>query len=284
MINKTIITIDDLRSLAPGTPASIDSATIIPYLRSAHKAVSSLISVEVFNEIADLEDSELLHDMKSAVSNRLMYDYKLFEIIQLRQTGKTDTYKYEFEAMQNTYLNFYYDALDSLFAGLHAESCPVTSWKTSAAFKARERLLIKNTEDFHSCYGIDNSDYFFFSVVFIQRMVIDKYLTSINLDELSEDLLRRLKCIVAKLTVAYALRQFDITMFPKSLRNPSADGASRQASSEQESLYKLSEYLFSVSEQDMNQLLFELQSPEPGCDLPSQTNLNDKEYKFFLMS
>lgn len=284
MINATIITPDDIRALVPGTPASINATDIAPYLRSAHKAVAAIVGADVFNEIAKLAQSELLTDMRIAIANRLMYDYKLFETIQLRQSGQGDVFKYELEAMQNTYLSFYFDALDSLFSGLCAEDCPVESWKTSEAFKTRENLLIKSTDEFSGYYGIDNSDYFFFSAIFCQRTVMDKYLSAIVMENLSADFVRRLKSIIARLTVAYALRQFDITMLPKCLRNSTADGAYRHASSEQESMYKLSDYLFNESERDLSQLLFELRAEQAGDNLPSQTNLNEPNKKFFLLT
>lgn len=281
---KPIFTIDELKTLVAGVPQTVSDEEIRPYMKPAHKAVSDIVGFEVFNEIADLADSPLLEDMKSAVANRLMYDYKLFETITKRQTGQADTYKYELEAMQNTYLSFYYDSVDSVFRSLSDPNCPISAWKESAASKAREELLIKGTAEFNSFYGIDNSDFFFFVSIFLQRMVIDKYLTAFSLGDMNDDNLRRLKSIVARLTVASALRQLDITMLPRTLRNPTVDGAYRHASSEQQTMYALSEYLFAQCDRDLAQLTFEINAPAQGVNLPSETNLNNPEYKFFLMS
>ncbi len=88
---------------------------------------------------------------------------------------------------------------------------------------------------------------------------------------------------MATLTVAFALRQFDISMLPRSLRNPNQDGAFRHASSEQEAMYKLSDFLLGQGEAALQQIVFELNRPEPGTDLPSETNLNKPRNKFFLL-
>lgn len=105
-----------------------------------------------------------------------------------------------------------------------------------------------------------------------------------DLTTLTEVMLRRIKGVVATLTVAYALRQFDFTMLPRSLRNASADGAYRHASSEQNDMYELSEYLFTQGESELEQIRFALSTPEAGSDMPSENNLNDPRQKFFLFS
>lgn len=284
-IIPTIITVADILELAPGADPTMDNSTINPYLKSAHKAVASIIGLDVFAEITSSNSESLKFNLKTAVANRLMYDYKLFETIQKRQVSSQNTYKYELEAMQNTYLSFYFDALDSLMSEL--ESLPddeFKSWTESEANKLRDRLLIKSTSQFNACYGIDNSDYFFFSTIFLQQTVIDKNLAGLDVAELADDRLRRLKNIVAKLTVAYALRQFDITMLPKSMRNSTADGASRQSSSEQDAMYKLSVTLFDESSSDLAQLMFEINTPDVAADVQSTNNVNTPNSKFFVLS
>lgn len=281
---KTIITADDLRSFAPGVEASIDEASIRSYLHSAHKTIASIVGVDVFNEIAAGKIEELQNHLKTAVSNRLMYDYKVFETVAKRQVQKQDTYKYELEAMQQTYLALSYDALDSLFAELTTTPCPIESWESSATCKALKTLFIPTTDEFNSYYGIDGSDYFFFATIFLQRSVVDKHLRGLALDKLEAAELRRAKSIAATLTVAYALRQFDITMLPKSLRNSASDGASRSAATEQEAMYKLSDYLFLSAEKDLQQLVFDLNTSDvPDNALPTE-NLNRQDSKFYFIS
>ena len=279
-----IITPSDIRDLVPGTDATLDERTIRPYLQPAQKAVATIIGEAVFRTVTQMSDTELLGNLKAAIANRLMYDYKLFETIQKRQTKQADVYKYELEAMQNTYLGFYFDALDSLIKGLNDMAEPLPEWIDSPANKARAGLLIRDADEFNGYYGIDGSDYFFFASVFLQRKVIDKHLTAFPINDLPEEMLRRVKSATATLTVAYALRQFDITMLPKSIRNASADGAYRQASSEQSTMYELSDYLFSQAESELERILFDLNKPAAGADINSTNNLNKPENKFFLFT
>lgn len=280
---ETIITSDDIRTFAPGVEATIDEASIRPYLHSAHKTVASFVGVDVFNEIAKSELTELRDYLKTAVSNRLMYDYKIFESISRRQNQNQNTYKYELEAMQLTYLALCFDALDSVFAALNEPNSCIEEWGQSEVCKTRSSLLIKTTDEFNSFYGIDGSDFFFFSTIFLQRSAIDKHLCGLPIAKLEESLLRRAKSIAATFTVAYALRQFDITMLPKSMRNSASDGASRSASSEQEAMYKLSEYLFGCAEKDLQQLVFEVNIPEDIPSVESTNNTNKADSKHFLM-
>lgn len=280
---NTIITTDTLREHAPGVDGSLQEQTVKPYLRPAHKTVALVIGIDVFNKISGMEGTPLLESQRSAVANRIMYDYKLFETISKRQNQQTDTYKYELQAMQDTYLGYYYDALDSLIRGLNT-AADIPEWQQTPACKALTSLLIRNADEFQEFYGIDSSDYFFWSSIFLQRRVTDEHLAGIAVDELEPEMLRRVKSAVATLTVAYALRQFDMSMLPKSLRNPTQDGAYRYATTEQESMYKLSEVLMNQGETMLNQIVFELNKPEPGVDLASTTDHNNPESKFFLFS
>ncbi|WP_281671614.1 DUF6712 family protein [Rikenella microfusus] len=279
----TIINVETLREYAPGVDGALQEPTIRPYLRPAHKTVALIIGIDVFNRVAEMEETPLLESLRSAVANRIMYDYKLFETIRKRQTEQSDTYKYELQAMQDTYLDYYYDALDSLIRELNQKT-DIPEWTQSAACKALSSLLIRNADEFQEFYGIDSSDYFFWSSVFIQRRVMDNYLTGIDLPALEPEMLRRVKGAVATLTVAFALRQFDISMLPRSLRNPTQEGASRHAASEQEAMYKLSDFLLNQGEAALQQIVFELNRPEPGTDLPSETNRNKPRNKFFLFT
>lgn len=278
------VTATDVKKWAPGADVTISDATIYPYLHPSHKVVASIVGIELFNMISNEMESTAKKYLTAAVVNRIMYDYKLFETIQKRQSSKVDTYKYELQAMQDAYLGFYFDAIDSLIGILNANSEKYVLWKQSAAYKCMESLLLQSTDEFNAHYGIDGSDYFFFSSVFLQEKVIDKHLSGFDLPSLSESQQRRLKSVVAMFTVAYALRQFDITMLPRSLRNPSADGAYRHATSEQNTMYDLSEYLFGQAEAELDLIRFELNKPEEGADLQSTSNLNDPRKKFFLFS
>lgn len=278
----TIITRETIIEFVPGAAVTIDDRLLKPYLRPAHKTVAAVIGAEVFNAVAGMTGTDMLKYLQAAVANRLMYDYVVFEAIQRRREGNQDTYKYEVEGMQSTYLDFYFDALDSLIGELNGSD--TAGWAEAPASKAREKLLIRTTEEFDSLYGIDGSDFFFFKTIFLQEKVMDAHLGGIDLEALADDMLRRIKRVAAVFTVAYALRQFDFSMLPKTIRNASVDGAYRHSLSEQNTMYDLSEYLFGQAENDLSTILFEINAPEPGSDIPSTNNLNDPRKKYYLFS
>lgn len=278
----TIITRETIVEFVPGADVTVDDRLLKPYLTPAHKTVGAVIGADVFNAVAAMDGSDLLDYLKSAVANRLMYDYIVFETIHKRRVQKQDTFKYELEGMQSAYLEYYFDALDSLIGELNVSDIP--AWIDSPAFRTRQTLLIPTTGEFDALYGIDNSDFFFFKTIFIQQRVMDTHMGGIDIPSLDADRLRRVKRVAAILTVAYALRQFDFSMLPKTIRNSTADGASRAAASEQNTMYDLSEYLFGQAESDLSAILFAINAPAPGSDIPSTNNLNDPRKKYFLFS
>ena len=123
------VTVDDIKAIAPGADQSLIEDTVRPYLLPAHKIVAAIIGVPLFNDISEERETDTRKYLVTAIVNRVMYDYKLFETVQKRQTGSGDTFKYELQAMQEAYLGYYFDAIDSLIAELNASPDTYREWK-----------------------------------------------------------------------------------------------------------------------------------------------------------
>ena len=83
------VTVDDIKAIAPGADQSLIEDTVRPYLLPAHKIVAAIIGVPLFNDISEESDTDTKKYLVTAIVNRVMYDYKLFETVQKRQTAGT---------------------------------------------------------------------------------------------------------------------------------------------------------------------------------------------------
>lgn len=81
------VTVDDIKAIAPGADQSLIEDTVRPYLLPAHKIVAAIIGVPLFNDISEERETDTRKYLVTAIVNRVMYDYKLFETVQKRQTG-----------------------------------------------------------------------------------------------------------------------------------------------------------------------------------------------------
>lgn len=285
MIYQSLINdIADVRKSAPGVDVTLTLQELNPYLTPAYKMLVTALGDELYSEIQSSDlDNDIREVAVSALSNLTMYNYKIWEVIAKRHTQDKDTYKYELEMMQEAYLNNYFSALDSLYKGLSESNNSLAAWNDSPTRKTIEGLMLKSADEFNSFYGIDSSYYFFYSTVYIQRKVIDRFISGIDHDKLDETQMRRLKGVVAQMTVVFALRQLDFIQLPKSIRNSRSDGASRNGPSEQNFAYELSDRLFAEAQEELSQLFIEINRPS-GSDIESTSNNNKEEYKFFFMS
>lgn len=277
---------DNIAMYAPGVEPTLNDATIYPFLHASEKSIVNTIGDTTYAKIRELPSDDLLKQhIVAALSNLVMYNYKVWEVVQKRQVQQQDTYKYELELMQSAYIDNYYSHVDDVIKLLNDRSESFTEVARLPAYKLIDQLLIKDAAEFDSYYCIDSSYYFFFTTTFIQRKVLDKHIeTVLDVASLDEATLRRVKTITAQLTVAYALRQRDFIELPKSIRNSRADGPSRASASEQSAVIELSNYLFNESEKELSALVFDVNKPDVGEDIPSYTDTNDPDNKFFLMS
>lgn len=275
----------ELQSYAPGVEATLQDVTIFPLIHTAEKIISSKIGDAVYNAIKEMPNDALLkRELKAALCNLVMYRYKVWEVVQKRQVQQLDTYKYELQMMERSYIDNYFAHIDDVVKLLDTADPAIPEWADSPAKKEIEGLLLKDAADFNQAYNIDNSYFFFFISIFLQRKVLDKHIrASLCIDKLTDDRLRRTKAITAQLTVAYALRQFDFTFMPKSVRDSLSDGASRSGKDEQSAVIALSDFLFREALADLDVLIEEANRSDGSTDIGSMTDVNRPCYKHFLM-
>ncbi|MDR1116154.1 MAG: hypothetical protein LBL33_08435, partial [Tannerella sp.] len=83
---------------------------------AAKKQITNIITGNVFDSVvsAGSEDRESL---RIALANCTMSRQIVFDVTRNRKTG-TDVYKYELEAMRRSFVENYYNAMDTLIASL----------------------------------------------------------------------------------------------------------------------------------------------------------------------
>ena len=209
---------------APGVDASKALADYLPSARSAQKNIEAVISPNVFAAIVKSSQTELLDALRAALANRTLAAQLVFDAIARRKAG-TDVYKYEIEGMQRAYMENYFAAMDNLIqllmAGQQAEGSPAQLWRTARYGRLLEECPIRQAEEFDECLDERLAPYF-------ERA------------EGREKLRPMLLLALAKLTVAKALRRFDMLEFPPTIRNLFADNkAARQAQAENDNAVKL---------------------------------------------
>lgn len=229
---------------APGVDTNKAVADYLPSARSAQKSIEAVVSPAVYAAVVKSGQDELLDALRAAVANRTLAAQLVFEAIARRKAG-TDVYKYEIEGMQRAYMENYFAAMDNLIqllmAGRQTEGSPAQLWRNARYGRLLDECRIRQAEEFDAIYPIDLSYLFFFRTVPLQKECLDERLAPyFERAEGKEKLRPMLLLALAKLTVAKALRRFDMLEFPPTIRNLFADNkAARQAPAEHDNAVKL---------------------------------------------
>ena len=256
MLKTLFQSLADFTAYAQCVDTSNTLDDLAPSAKIARKAIEAMITAPVLNAILASEDEDLLEALRSAVANRTMALHVSFDSVNRRRSGGTDTYKYELEQMQRNYTQGYYAAMDDLLRLLDAVidaddvSSPAALWQNSRYGRLLSVCRIRRTEDFDAIYPIDLSYHFFYRTVPLQVEVLstrlESYYTRTDGDGDADkpDILPQLNLALAKLTIAKALRRFDIKEFPDTIRNLFGDsGESRTAKDERADSARLADEL-----------------------------------------
>ena len=211
-------------SYAPGVETNIDLQDLQPSGNSARKRVETILTTSVFKAILNLqEDTELKEALRTAIANFTMAQQLVFDSIA-RRKNDVDVYKYEIEAMRRSYMENYYNAIDTLVGLLSTDTVtePSKLWKESPYNKMLEKCQIHSAEVFDTIFPIDLSYFFFFRLVPLQKETLDEQL-AVYFDKITEENASRIEqplyLALAKKTIAKSLRRFDILEFPPTIRN-----------------------------------------------------------------
>lgn len=238
---------------APGVETNMDLNDLLSSGVTARKRVETIITAEVFNAIALNPDDALIESLRSAVANMTMASQLIFDSIN-RRKNHVDVYKYEIEGMKRSYMDNYYNAMDTIIQQLMSaevnsgDTCsPAALWRKSRYYKIIGVCKIRTADEFDSIYPIDLSYFFFFRILPLQKETLDERLSAYY-DRLTDDNSERIEPILTlalvKKTVAKSLRRFDILEFPPTIRNLFDDShASRSGKDEYDAALDLADRL-----------------------------------------
>lgn len=211
---------------APGVETNMDLNDLFSSGITARKRIEIIITTEVFNAIVSYPDYTLIESLRSAVANMTMASQLIFDSIN-RRKNHVDIYKYEIEGMKRSYMDNYYNAMDTIIQQLMSAEVkdllsPAALWRKSRYYKIIDVCKIKTTDEFDSIYPIDLSYFFFFRILPLQKETLDERLSAYYdrlTDENRERIEPTLTLALVKKTVAKSLRRFDILEFPPTIRN-----------------------------------------------------------------
>ena len=283
VLEELFSTLKDFQTMVSGVDSSVDFSTLNSSAISANKQIVNILSADIYKRLLNGE-GELKEMLQLAVGNLTMAKDVPFDVIRKRKAD-VDVYKYEMENMRRSYVDNYFNAMDSLISILESDEKDPVKWKDTPYCKLRENLKIKSTDEFNLLYPIDSSYLFFFRTIPIQNEILDDTMADYFVRaEKKEELARRLKRALAQLTVATAIRRFDLIELPATIRNLYEDNTSqRQASNEQSRLLELAADLAKSAMETMQNVDLTLSEPETN-NIETETSFNRPEDKIYLMS
>ena len=238
---------------APGVETNMDLNDLLSSGVTARKRVETIITAEVFNAIALNPDDALIESLRSAIANMTMASQLIFDSIN-RRKNNVDVYKYEIEGMKRSYMDNYYNAMDTIIRQLMSAEVksedtdsPAALWRKSRYYKIIGVCKIRTADEFDSISPIGLSYFFVFRILPLQKETLDERLSAYY-DRLTDDNRERIEPILTlalvKKTVAKSLRRFDILEFPPTIRNLFDDShASRSGKDEHDAALDLADRL-----------------------------------------
>lgn len=200
------------------------------------------------------EESGIKDFLRAAMANLTLATQIIFDAVN-RRKNDINLYKYEMEGMKRSYMENYFNAMDSLISELTEEisaddpsdiRLAMEDWRKTNYYKMLSKLKVDTADEFDEIYPIDLSYLFFFRCVPLQKEVLDESIGAYfdRLEQGGEDqvfaefaqkALPMLERALVKKTVAKALRRFDILEFPATIRNLFDDNTATRSGSDEAS-------------------------------------------------
>ncbi len=280
--------LNEMTKYAPSVDSVNSLSDMEASSRSAHKRVTAIITSSVYDAIVSSGDESMLDALRMAMANMTLQVQLTFDSINRRKNGM-DVYKYELDGMRRSYMENYYNAMDTLISAvLDSDAGAVKSaWNGSRYATLIGGCPIKNADEFDSVYNIDNSYLFFFRTLPLQKEVMDSrlgvYFSKVADLDGRERLESMLRLALAKKVVAIALRRFDILECPATIRNLFDESkASGQRKDEREGAVSLANLLDGEVESlisDIDVLI----SADSNIDISSMSAYNRPEDNIVMM-
>lgn len=282
VLEELFKTVDELRKYVPSVESNVSFAELNSSATSARKQIIVVLSGPVYSNV--LKDTGEKHAaLLSAMGNLTLAKQLIFDVIN-RRKADVEVYKYELEAMRRSYIENYYNGMDTLIQLLDEDKSEENKWKESRYYKLLDSLKIKDTESFDFLYPIDLSYLFFFRIIPLQKEVLDEGMKG-YFDRAfdNQDAINMLLRALSKMTVAIALRRFDILEFPSTIRNLFEDSkTSRSGRDEQNRMLSLSDQLSTEVQSLLKDVDLILSSNDSGA-IDTESSFNTSEDKIILL-
>ena len=239
---------------APGADTSADFDSLRGSAVAARKRIVAIIGNNTFSDIVGIEEEEsgIKDFLRAAMANLTLATQIIFDAVN-RRKNDINLYKYEMEGMKRSYMENYFNAMDSLISELTEEisaddpadiRLAMEDWRKTNYYKMLSKLKVDTADEFDEIYPIDLSYLFFFRCVPLQKEVLDESIGAYfdrleqggedqTFAEFTQKALPMLKRALVKKTVAKALRRFDILEFPATIRNLFDDNTATRSGSDE---------------------------------------------------
>lgn len=281
ILEELFTTISEFRKYIPYAESNITFDQLNSSAISAKKQMVIILTKEVYADLI-ADEGDLKEALRLAMANLTMAKQLIFDVVSKRKNN-VDIYKHEQESMRRSYIENYYNAMDTVIQLLDTNDT-VPSWKETRYKKMLDSLKIKTTEEFDTLYAIDMSYLFFFRIIPIQNEALDDGISAyFERAEKKEEVVRMLKRCLAKQTIAIALRRFDIIEFPPTIRSLFDDSkASRSGKDEQDRMLELSASLLEEVKQELANIDLLLSTDDSGS-VDTNTSFNRPDDIIMLM-
>lgn len=271
----------DLKEVVPSLGASSSLDELNGSAINAKKQICNIITTAIYDTIKSGSNNELKSALSMALANLTMAKNIPFEALKLRKSSVA-FYKNEQEASRRMYIEYYFNAMDSLMALLETND----QWKASAFYKRRDALKIKSAAEFDELYPIDQSHFFYFRTIAIQEEILEEELLTYY-EQTSEkpSETKRLNRALSMMVVAAAILRFDPIEFPASIRNLFDDSAiSRDGDLEQGRLKDVASMILKRASDIIQNVDMILNIKESDESVSSDIQDNRPEDPFYLMT
>lgn len=281
ILEELFTNVADFRNYSPYLESNVSFQSLNSSARSAKKQIVIILSKEVYDEVAGT-NGDTKEALCSAMANLTLAKQMIFDVIS-RRKSEIDIYKHEQEAMRRSYIDNYFNAMDTLIQLLSKEG-ESEKWKDTRYSKMLDSLRIKTADEFDSLYPIDMSYLFFFRTIPLQKEALDEGLHSYFERAIGkQDILTMLQRCLAKQTVAIALRRLDILEFPATIRNLFDDSkVMRYGTQEQSRMLELANSLANEVKSSLTDIDLIL-TAGTGEPVETETSFNRPGDKIYLM-
>ena len=255
-LNQLFASYAQFCNCVPGADTSADFDSLQGSAVAARKRIVAIIGNNTFSDIVSIEEEEsgIKDFLRAAMANLTLATQIIFDAVN-RRKNDINLYKYEMEGMKRSYMENYFNAMDSLISELTEEisaddpadiRLAMEDWRKTNYYKMLSKLKVVTADEFDEIYPIDLSYLFFFRCVPLQKEVLDESIGAYfdrleqggedqTFAEFAQKALPMLKRALVKKTVAKALRRFDILEFPATIRNLFDDNTATRSGSDEAS-------------------------------------------------